>query len=230
VKHRIRQLHRWDLTPTEARKLQIELACRVRFDLQCDAPRFFAGVDVAYEREAKISHAAACVLEYPEFNLVDQAVTVMKSPFPYIPGLLSFREIPPILEAFRKLSQEVDVVFVDGHGQAHPRRMGIATHLGIWLQKPTIGIGKSRLCGQYDPPGLQKGNTSSLLDRGREIGRVVRTRTGVRPVFVSSGFGLPLPRCVELTLAAAIRYRLPEPVHWADRLAANSKRVPPSST
>ena len=134
------------------------------------------------------------------------------TPFPYVPGLLSFRELPPILEALDQLSAPPEIILVDGHGRAHPRRFGIACHLGLWLRIPTIGVGKTRLCGEYEEPGLTKGSASPLRDGSETLGVVLRTRTRVRPVFVSVGYGLPLEACVNWTLAVTPRYRIPEPV------------------
>jgi deoxyribonuclease V len=137
---------------------------------------------------------------------------------------LSFREIPPILQAFRSLSLPIDLVFVDGHGRAHPRRMGIASHLGLWLKKPTIGIGKSRLCGDYEEPGLERGCRSDLRHKGELVGTVLRTRRKVKPIFVSVGYGIPLERCVSMTLKVTPKYRLHEPIRLADRLAAQNRK------
>jgi deoxyribonuclease V len=217
-------LHRWDITPKEAIALQRSLAGEVRTDLSLGEPETVAGVDVAYLRESNESIATVVVMGLHDLLPIEVAVTRTPTPFPYVPGLLSFREIPPILEAFGKLSQPADLVFVDGHGQAHPRRIGIASHLGLWLDKPTIGIGKSRLCGSYEEPGRDRGSSCDLMDRGEMIGCVLRTRSGVKPIFVSVGFGLSLDVCVEWTLKVTTRYRLPEPIRAADRIAAQSKR------
>ncbi len=147
----------------------------------------------------------------------------MKTPFPYIPGLLSFREVPPILKALKKLSRLPDLILVDGHGRAHPRRFGIASHLGLWLKHPTIGIGKSRLCGEFRQPGKRRGSSTDLVHKGEVIGKVLRTRVGVKPVFVSVGYGLPLEECVSWALAMTSRFRLPEPIRRADHLCRESK-------
>ena len=157
---------------------------------------------------------------------VESAVAKSQTPFPYVPGLLSFREIPVILKAIEKLSSLPDLICVDGHGQAHPRRFGIASHLGLWLKHPTIGIGKSRLCGEFREPGPRRGAASNLIHQGEVIGRVLRTRQGVKPIFVSVGYGLPLKECVRWTLAVTPRFRLPEPIRQADRLSEKSKTSP----
>jgi deoxyribonuclease V len=216
-------LHSWHLTPKEAVALQRHLRQLVHTSMNLGEISRLAGVDVAYLRGSGESVATVAVLQYPELQLIDFTVARVRTPFPYIPGLLSFREMPPILEAFRSLSLQVDIVFVDGHGLAHPRRMGIASHLGLWLEKPTIGIGKSRLCGEYQEPGSDKGCCAELWDKGEVVGQVLRTRSNVKPIFVSVGYGIPLEDCVEMTLRATPKYRLPEPIRIADRLAAQNK-------
>lgn len=216
-------LHDWDLTPREAIALQKRLRTSIRTDLTLPEVEFVAGVDVAYSRPTGESIATVCLLAFPDLELLDHAVARLATPFPYVPGLLSFREIPPILEAVRRLGRSFQLLFVDGHGQAHPRRFGIASHLGLWLKQPTIGIGKSRLVGKYDEPGALRGDRTDLVHREEVIGRVLRTRDGVKPIFVSIGYGLPLEDCVEWTLRVTPRYRLPEPIRQADRLAARNK-------
>ncbi len=219
-----RQLHPWDLSPGDAIRLQTELEPEARLDLPPSPVRLVGGTDVAYLKEDGLSLAVVCVLDFPSLKLVEWVAVRRPTPFPYIPGLLSFREVPVLLEAFTLLKAEPDLIFVDGHGRAHPRRFGIACHLGLWLGRPTIGIGKSLLCGCFHEPGMHRGDWSPLVDRGEEIGRALRTRTGVKPIFVSRGYGLPLQQCVDWTLLAGTRYRLPEPIRWADRLAAGAKR------
>ncbi len=216
-------LHDWDLTPREAVALQKRLRASIRTDLGLDDVRFIAGVDVAYVRQTGESIATIALLSFPDLELVDHAAARLATPFPYIPGLLSFREIPPILEAVRRLDRAFQLLFVDGHGQAHPRRFGIASHLGLWLNQPTIGIGKSRLVGEYEEPGMDRGARTELLHREEVIGKVLRTRTAVKPIFVSIGYGLPLEVCVDWTLRVTPRFRLPEPIRHADRLAALNK-------
>jgi deoxyribonuclease V len=144
--------------------------------------------------------------------------------FPYVPGLLSFREIPALLKAFAKLKRRPDLVFVDGQGLAHPRRLGIASHLGLWLDLPTIGCAKSRLCGEYREPGKKRGNFSPLLDRGEEIGAVLRSKDEVSPLFVSVGHRIGLASAIRLTLACHEGRRIPAPTRQADRLVAEVKR------
>ena len=216
-------MHSWNLTPKEAIQLQKQLKDQVKTHLTLRHPQRIAGVDVAYLPEKEQSVATVVVVSCADFETVESAVAKIKTPFPYIPGLLSFREIPAILKALEQLSDLPDLILVDGHGQAHPRRFGIASHLGLWLKHPTIGIGKSRLCGEFREPGKEKGSSTDLIHKGEVIAKVLRTRTGVRPVFVSVGYGLPLEECAHWTLAMTSRFRLPEPVHRADRLSHLSK-------
>lgn len=216
-------MHSWNLTPKEAIQLQKDLKDQVKTNLTLRLPQSIAGVDVAYLREEKQSVATAVVVSSVGFETVESAVAKMKTPFPYIPGLLSFREVPPILKALKKLSRLPDLILVDGHGRAHPRRFGIASHLGQWLKHPTIGIGKSRLCGEFREPGNKRGSSTDLVHKGEVIGKVLRTRAGVKPVFVSVGYGLPLEDCVSWALTMTSRFRLPEPIRRADQLCRESK-------
>lgn len=212
--------HLWDLTPKEAVQLQRQLREQVKTDLILTDPKRIAGVDVAYLRQPRQSLATVVVLSYPSLESVESATVKVKTSFPYLPGLLSFRETPAILKAIDKLSALPDLIFVDGHGRAHPRRFGIACHLGLWLHLPTIGVGKSLLCGKFRSPGSGRGRQTSLMHRGEIIGKVLRTRTGVKPIFVSVGYGLPLDQCVRWTWAVSPRFRLPEPIRRAHAEAA----------
>ncbi len=218
-------MHSWNLTPKEAVQLQRKLKNSIPTDIPFKRPRLVAGVDVAYLPQAKQSIASVVVLSYDGLETVESTVARSDTPFPYIPGLLSFREIPVILKAIEKLSSLPDLIYVDGHGQAHPRRFGIASHLGLWLKHPTIGIGKSRLCGEFREPSQRRGSSTNLIHQGEVIGRVLRTRQGVKPIFVSVGYGLPLRECVRLTLAVTPRFRLPEPIRQADALSEKSKDI-----
>lgn len=216
-------MHSWNLSPKEAIRLQKQLKDRVRIDLKLSFPKSVSGVDVAYIREKKQCVASVVVLSYPDLEITESAVAKMKTPFPYVPGLLSFREIPAILRAIDKLSSLPNLIFVDGHGRAHPRRFGIASHLGLWLKHPTVGIGKSRLCGEYREPAKRRGSSTDLIHQGEVVGKVVRTRSGVKPIFVSIGYGLALEECLRWTLAVTRRFRIPEPVRRADQLCHQSK-------
>ncbi|GAB4231056.1 MAG: deoxyribonuclease V [Acidobacteriota bacterium] len=217
--------HAWDLTPREAARLQLELAGKVRTDLALGTVRRVAGADIAYSKITGRSYAAVCVLSFPGLQLLETVTFSGPTPFPYVPGLLSFREVPILLEAFGRLSSPPDLVLVDGHGFAHPRRFGIACHFGLWLGLPTVGVAKSRLCGAYEEPGPERGDWSPLTDGDEVLGAVLRTRRAVRPVFVSIGYGIPLEVCIDWVLRLCSRYRLPEPVRRADALAEQVKRA-----
>jgi deoxyribonuclease V len=202
---------------------QCELAARVerRNQLQWP-PRHVAGVDCAFPNGGRRTRAAAALFRFPGLECVAETSAERDTTLPYIPGLLSFRELPAILEALDGLPRVPDVVLCDGQGIAHPRRFGIACHLGVETGLPTVGVAKSRLCGKHQAPGLEKGSTVPLIDSREEVGMVVRTRTGVRPVYVSVGHRVGLATAVDLVLACCTRYRLPEPIRAADRLAGQS--------
>ena len=222
-------LHAWDLSPAEAIALQQRLAGAVvrsdRFGPSGRrAIRRVAGVDAAFGDSGRTIRAAAVMLSYPELAPIDQALIERPSTFPYLPGLLSFREVPALLEALGKLSAAPDLILCDGHGYAHPRRFGLACHLGLWLETPTIGVAKSRLTGSHDEPGPAKGDSAWLLagkgEKPRErLGTVLRTRERVKPVYVSAGHRVSLRTAVALTQASTTRYRLPEPTRLADKLS-----------
>ncbi|NJC89087.1 MAG: deoxyribonuclease V [Desulfuromonas sp.] len=210
------ELHSWDLTPKEAIALQRELAGRVVLR-DCLPPevRSVAGVDVSCSRFAPEVFAAVVIFDLSASVIVETTTAQAAKSFPYVPGLLSFRELPVVLEAFHKLERSPDVVLVDGQGVAHTRRLGIASHLGLWLGLPTVGCAKSRLCGEHDAPGARRGDWTSLWDNGEEIGRVVRTRDRIRPLFVSPGHMVGLERAVRIVLECGRGYRLPEPTRQA---------------
>ena len=215
--------HPWDLTPKEAVELQRELAQRVRLE-DCGATvRTVAGIDVGIKGE--IARAAVVVMAFPELSILESVAVEQPVTFPYVPGLLSFREAPAILEALARVESVPDVLFFDGQGYAHPRRMGIATHVGILLDHPTIGCAKSRLCGTYEEPAPARGSYAWLRDGGELVGAVVRTRAGVKPVFVSAGHKVRLDTAIDLVLRCARGYRLPEPTRRAHRLASEGRCV-----
>lgn len=207
--------HRWDLERSEAITLQKELAHEVDTTPAVGPCGLIAGADVSYNRFSPIFYAVVVVLRTSDWTIVEEQSAVGESPFAYIPGLLSFREAPILLEAFAKLQHRPDVVMMDGQGIAHPRRLGIASHVGLWLQIPTIGCGKSRLCGKYDEPGPNAGDSSPLLDHGEVIGAVLRTKARTNPLFVSPGHRIDLASSVRLVLEACRGYRLPEPTRQA---------------
>jgi len=209
--------HRWDLSPQAAIALQIELAPRVICESELGELSCIAGIDASY-RDG-MAFAAIVVLSYPALDLMECAVAERPVEFPYVPGLLSFREAPAVLDALGKLETIPDLLIFDGHGLAHPRRLGIASHIGLVVDAPSIGCAKRRLCGHYEDPGPERGQSSDLLDGDVPIGAVVRTRTGVQPIFVSIGHRVDLATAVETILACGRGYRLPEPTRLADRLA-----------
>jgi deoxyribonuclease V len=220
---KLRHVHPWDLSPAEARELQARLApCVVRQD-RFGTIRRAAGVDVGFEAGGDITRAAVAVLSWPGLEPLEEAVVRTATCFPYVPGLLSFRELPAVLEALERLSALPDLLLCDGQGIAHPRRFGIAAHLGVITDLPAIGVGKTRLIGTHEAVPEGRGGWCSLRDGDEVIGAVLRTRAGVKPVYVSIGHRVSLGTAVELVLQAAPRYRLPEPIRRADRLA--SRRV-----
>ena len=212
--------HPWDLTPKEAVQLQRDLADRVcQADQVTLPPHYVGGVDVGLKGD--LARAAVVVLSFPELALVEKQVAEATVTFPYIPGLLSFREAPVVLQALEQVQTIPDVLIFDGQGYAHPRRMGIATHLGVILDWPTIGCAKSRLCGTHEPPGSLCGSHALLYDHEEIIGAVLRTRSKVRPVYVSTGHRVSLASAIDIVLQCGGGYRLPEPTRWAHRLASN---------
>lgn len=216
---RIQHLHDWDIPPEEAIKLQNELADRLIDDrpIHLDQVRTVAGVDVSVR--GGISQAAVVVTSFPDLEPLETVRAARPTQYPYIPGLLSFREGPVLAEAFERLQTVPDVLLFDGMGKIHPRRIGIASHMGLWLERPTIGCGKSHLIGEYDLPGEQKGSYSPLTHRGQQLGVVLRTRTKVRPVYISVGHLAELESAVRFVLACTPRYRLPRPIRLAHKAA-----------
>jgi len=211
----LRDLHRWDLSPKEAIAVQRELASLVVCQGSPTAVRRVAGVDCSVDRVAKRGTGAVVVLSYPELEVIETAVAEAPLTFPYVPGLLSFRETPVLREAFRKIAGPIDLLLVDGQGYAHPRRFGIACHLGLLLDVPAIGCAKSRLLGEHAEPGRAAGSRSDLIDKGEVIGSVLRTRAAVKPLFVSSGHRIGLAEAEAWVLRCCRGYRLPEPTRLA---------------
>jgi deoxyribonuclease V len=187
--------------------------------------RTVAGTDVGFERGGATARAAVAVLSFPQLELVDCAVARRRARFPYVPGLLSFREIPVLLAALARLRVKPDLILCDGQGFAHPRRFGLASHLGIIAGVPTIGVAKSRLIGEHGTPAQRRGAWVPLRDQGQTIGAVLRSRRGTRPIFVSIGHRVSLPVAVRYVMACTTRYRLPETTRWAHRLASGGERA-----
>ncbi len=220
--------HSFDLTIPEARALQEQLCSRVR---EVELPRRLrrvAGADVSYDRGSPVLFAAVVVLDPTTWAVLESAGVEARARFPYVPGYLSFREIPPLLEAFARLSERPDLVICDGQGRAHPRRFGLASHLGVYLDLPTIGCAKSRLVGEHREPGPRRGASAQLRHEGEVVGTVLRTQDGVKPVYVSVGHRVTLAAARRGVLALAPRHRLPEPIRAAhaevNRLRRESAR------
>lgn len=212
------------MTPAEAVELQRELAAQVSDRDQVAEIRYVAGVDVGFEGERNsTARAAVVVLRFSDLVPVDEAVARMPVTFPYIPGLLSFREIPVILRAFEDIKIEPDVTIADGHGRAHPRRVGFASHLGLALDRPTIGCAKSLLVGRAKEPDDRFGAWTPLVNRGQVIGAEVRSRPHTKPIYVSVGHKVSLERAIEIVLACCKGYRLPETTRYAHRAADGEK-------
>ena len=220
---RIRQLHSWDISPTEAVALQRDLAGQLRIDygLAESAVQSIAGVDLSPpDAQTGLVRGAVVVVAWPSLDVIEVSTAEGVADFPYVPGLLSFREAPILLEALSGLRGTPDLVLVDGQGTAHPRRFGIACHLGLAVDVPIVGCAKSRLVGEHEQPGEEKGAWTPLTHRGDVIGAVVRTRTGVRPIYVSPGNNIDLESSVRWALACSPRYRIPVPTRLAHRAAA----------
>jgi deoxyribonuclease V len=220
--------HSWTLSTREAATLQIELAPRIATTGAPDDVRLVAGVDISVgdRFHSTPGRGAVVILSYPALVAVEQSVVQQGVSFPYVPGLLSFREIPVLLPAFQSLNRTPDLLVVDGQGRAHPRRMGLASHLGLLFDVPTIGCAKSRLIGEYGQLGEERGSVAYLYDQGEIIGAAVRTRAGTKPVFISIGHRIGLDEAIEWALRLAPRYRVPEPTRLAHQAAAGRNLVP----
>mgnify|MGYP000403218507 FL=1 len=208
-----------DPTPQQARALQQRLADQVLVDDRLPRPETVAGVDVGMESRTT-ARAAVVVLRRSDLQPLDYALASEPVRFPYVPGLLSFREVPVILQALERLTRIPDLLLVDGQGIAHPRGLGVASHLGLESGLPAVGVAKNRLVGDYDPVPETKGSWCSLHYQGREVGAVLRTRSGVKPLFVSPGHRISLATAIEQVMACVTRYRLPETTRWADGVAS----------
>ncbi len=217
------QWHR--LTPAQAREIQSRLRDCVVTEDALGPVRRVAGVDVGFPRGRRKARAAVAVLGFPGLELLESAVAERAAGFPYVPGLLSFREIPAAVAALRRLKRQPDLLLCDGQGLAHPRRFGLACHLGVLLDRPTIGVAKSRLLGEHDPVPDRKGAWVPLYDGDEVVGAVLRTRAGVRPLYVSIGHRVSLGTAVDHVMACVTRYRLPETTRRADHLASRRPRA-----
>ncbi len=220
---RTKDLHKWNLSYAQAAQLQRDLAGKVRFTPLTKAVKLVAGLDCALSRDGQRIIAVVIVLKMPDFGLVETENAARQASFPYIPGLLSFREAPACLAAVRKLKNLPDVFIIDGQGIAHPRKLGLAAHLGLFFERPTVGCAKSRLTGEFDQPAKEKGAFSLLKDNKEVIGAVLRTRTNVKPVFVSVGNRCRLKDAIQIVLASTTGYRLPEPTRLAHQLVTRMR-------
>ncbi len=218
----IQPLHDWDLSPKEAIALQKKLAPQLVGDSPIDLKSIntVAGVDVS------VKHGTTCacvvVLSYPDLELIETGCARQPTSYPYIPGLLTFREGPALEAVFRKMQNEPDVFIFDGMGQMHPRRMGIAAHLGLWLGRPTMGCGKRHFIGEYQQPGNEKGCLSTVTYQGQRVGVVLRTRPNVKPIYVSVGHLADIESGVQLVLSCTPKFRLPLPIRLAHRAASEA--------
>ena len=214
--------HPWVKNIAEAKVIQEQLRHKV-IDSDClGEVKYVAGVDIGFEDNYAITKAAIAILTYPELELVEQAIARISTVFPYVPGYLSFREIPAILAAFPQVKTVPDLILCDGQGYAHPRHFGLACHLGLLLDIPTIGVAKSRLIGKHEDVPLDKGSWQPLFDQDEIIGVVLRSRTKVKPIYVSIGHKISLPTAISYVMGCLTKYRLPETTRWADRLASHS--------
>nr|MBC7245548.1 deoxyribonuclease V [Chloroflexota bacterium] len=214
---RVQNLHRWDLSPAEAIAVQQNLRTKVVTGNEVGPVHTVAGVDISTTGER--AHAAIVVLTFPDLQPLEAAEADLPLTFPYIPGLLAFREAPAILTAIERLQNEPDLFLVDGQGLAHPRRMGIACHIGVVIDKPSIGCAKSLLCGHHGMVGPKVGDYSEIKDQDQVIGVALRTKEGVSPVYISIGHKVDLPTAIEYVLRCGGGYRIPEPIRWAHRVA-----------
>lgn len=216
-------LHSWNVSVVEAKQTQERLRQKVIVSPLTDPVTCVGGADVSFDKGSNVVHAAIVVLQFPDLSLVEQQGVTEVVDFPYVPGLLAFREGPPVLHAWEKLQHKPDAILFDAHGVAHPRRFGLACHLGVILDIPSVGCAKSVLVGTYAEPGSKVGDSSPLVDKGEEVGAAVRTRNGVSPVFVTVGHRVDLPSAIRLTLDCVGGHRVPEPTRQA-HLAVNILR------
>lgn len=225
---KIQHNHTWAPTVAEAKVIQEQLRLHVITEDQLTEVQYVAGVDVGFEDNYKVTKAAVAVLNFPQLQLVEKAIAKSPTTFPYVPGFLSFREIPALLKALAKLTITPDLILCDGQGMAHPRRFGLACHLGVILDLPTIGVAKSLLVGKHGELGNEKGDWQPLIDKEEIVGALLRSRSGagtrsrsgVKPIYISIGHRISLPTAIDYVLRCTPKYRLPETTRWADKLAS----------
>ena len=226
---KVESLHSWQVSTAQALEIQQRLATQVSKKSEVATPRFIAGVDISVGKGEGMATAAVVVLNYPELRVVETKIARGNLNFPYIPGLLSFRELPLTLAACQKLTITPDLILVDGQGIAHPRRLGLASHLGLLLNTPTIGCAKSLLCGSHETPSIEPGSYTEVVDKGEIIGIALRTKRGVKPVYVSIGHKVDLNTAIYWVMKCCHGYRLPEPTRLA-HLAAGGNLKPEKDT
>ncbi|HEY9860005.1 MAG TPA: deoxyribonuclease V [Candidatus Obscuribacterales bacterium] len=217
---KIQQRHAWPATAEQATLIQQQLRGEIIMEDQLGTVQHVAGVDVGFEAGGTVTRAAIAVLSFPELQLVEQAIARRPTTFPYIPGFLSFREIPAVLDALEQITTPLDLLLCDGHGIAHPRRMGIAAHLGLLVDLPAIGVGKSLLVGKHDEVPNERGAWQPLQHRGETIGAVLRTRVNTKPLYISLGHRISLLTAIDYVMRCTPKYRLPETTRQAHKLAS----------
>ena len=224
---KVRQLHPWDVTSREAVKIQKALCGKLRLGEHIFPGhlRWVGGADISYTRGDDRFFAAVVILEWPSLQTVEEATHAEKVTFPYVPGLLSFREGPPLIRAFEKLKRAPDVVLFDGQGIAHPRGFGLASHMGVLLNVASVGCAKTKLVGEHDEVGEAAGDYAELVFGGRAVGAVVRTKKRVKPIYVSQGHRVGLRQSIRLVLSCCRGYRIPEPVRQAHLLVNRMRRL-----
>ena len=219
------ELHSWEMTIPQAQEVQKRLASQVSRESEVGDPHLVAGVDISAPDASGVARGAVVVLRCPGLSIVEAEIAEEKVKFPYIPGLLSFREAPLIIAACERLKSTPELIMVDGQGIAHPRRMGLASHVGLFLDTPTIGCAKSILCGRHGELGEGVGSCSELIDNGEVIGAALRTKAGIKPIYVSIGHKVDLPTAISWVMACLKGYRLPEPTRLAHLAAAGKLEV-----
>ncbi len=215
----VNSTHPWVKTVAEAREIQEQLKDKVITKDSFKEIKYVAGVDIGFQDNYTISQAAIALLSFPELELIEKAIASIPTAFPYVPGYLSFREVPAILAAFPQLNITPDLILCDGQGLAHPRRFGLACHLGVLLNLPTIGVAKSLLIGKHETLPTTKGSYQPLIDKGETIGVALRSRDNVKPIYVSIGHKISLDTAIDYVLKCLTKYRLPETTRWADKLS-----------
>ena len=217
-------MHNWNVSPQEAIQIQQELRKQVKLEKLTRTVEYIGGADISFDKGADIAYAAIVILKLPTLIPVSHATAVCPLTFPYVPGLLSFREIPILAEAWKKLKLKPDVIMLDGHGIAHPRRFGIASHFGVLFDIPAIGCAKKRLVGTIDEPGNEPGNNTSIYDGDERIGTTLRTKRNVKPVFISPGHKISFEESIAVTIKCLTKYRIPAPTRQAHILVNKLRR------